>query len=70
MGSILKHNGSKWRVFIRHKGFKSITRVFDDYDEAKKFHDKIEYILKAKINCNKEKRILDMLSSMNSIVDK
>lgn len=41
MGSIQKFN-SKWRVQIRHKGYKSISTLFSSYELAKEFHDKIE----------------------------
>jgi len=50
MGSIQKYKDNRWRVQIRHRGFPSVSTIFDTYEEAKEFHDliesDIEYIIK------------------------
>lgn len=57
MGSITKYKGSQYRVFVRLKPFKSISRVFSTYSEAKEFSDELEYIMTSKVFTDKQKRI-------------
>jgi len=54
---------NKWRVQIRHKGFKSISMCFDNFKDAKNFCDDVESTMQVKI---KERKITFKMNELRS----
>jgi len=64
MGTIYKYDETRWRVQIRRQGYKTISSIFETYELAKQFHDKLENHLLDK----KQKRVIkEALSKVDKI---